>query len=243
MADDARGTPSPWIVQWAGLVPAGATVLDVAAGRGRHTPLLRRARPQVTAVDRDVGRLAGRSEASRSSPADLEDGSPVALAGPTVRRRGRDQLPASPADSRRCSTRSRRAACCSTRPSWTATSGSGSRAGPEFLLKDGELLELVRGRFSVIAYEARMISEPKMAMVQRIAARRPVLLSGYSAALATAGLCSTGAAYFRSCVSDGTILRASAILARSTSAITKPAFSPPASASTSPHGATAIEWP
>ena len=36
---------------------------------------------------------------------------------------------------------------------------------------DGELLDLVRGRFSVTAYEARMISQPKMAMVQRIAAR------------------------------------------------------------------------
>jgi hypothetical protein len=44
---------------------------------------------------------------------------------------------------------------------------------PEFLLRDGELLELVRGRLSVTAYEARMISAPTMAMVQRIAARRP----------------------------------------------------------------------
>jgi hypothetical protein len=48
----------------------------------------------------------------------------------------------------------------------------GKPSRPEFLLRDGELLELARGRFSVIAYEARMISEPKMAMVQRIAARR-----------------------------------------------------------------------
>ena len=48
----------------------------------------------------------------------------------------------------------------------------GKPSRPAFLLKDGELLELVRGRFSVTAYEARMISEPKMAMVQRIAARR-----------------------------------------------------------------------
>jgi hypothetical protein len=48
----------------------------------------------------------------------------------------------------------------------------GKPSRPDFLLKDGELLELVRGRFSVIAYEARMISEPRMAMVQRIAARR-----------------------------------------------------------------------
>ena len=48
----------------------------------------------------------------------------------------------------------------------------GRPSQPEFLLKDGELLELARGRLSVTAYEARMISEPKMAMVQRIAARK-----------------------------------------------------------------------
>ena len=48
----------------------------------------------------------------------------------------------------------------------------GRPSQPEFLLKDGELLDLARGRLSVTAYEARMISEPKMAMVQRIAARK-----------------------------------------------------------------------
>ncbi|HKH66423.1 MAG TPA: hypothetical protein VKA75_03550, partial [Reyranella sp.] len=48
----------------------------------------------------------------------------------------------------------------------------GRPSRPEFLLKDGELLELVRGRFSVVAYEARLVSEPKMAMIQRIAARK-----------------------------------------------------------------------
>jgi hypothetical protein len=48
----------------------------------------------------------------------------------------------------------------------------GRPRNPDHLLKDGELLELVRGEFSVIAYEARLISEPTMAMVQRIAARR-----------------------------------------------------------------------
>jgi hypothetical protein len=47
----------------------------------------------------------------------------------------------------------------------------GRPARPEHLLRDGELLDLVRGTFSVTAYEARLISEP-MAMVQRIAARR-----------------------------------------------------------------------
>ena len=48
----------------------------------------------------------------------------------------------------------------------------GKPSNPAFLLKDGELLDLVHGKFSVIAYEARLISEPTLAMVQRIAARR-----------------------------------------------------------------------
>jgi hypothetical protein len=48
----------------------------------------------------------------------------------------------------------------------------GKPSNPDHLLKEGELLELVRGKFSVIAYEACLISEPAMAMVQRIAARR-----------------------------------------------------------------------
>lgn len=48
----------------------------------------------------------------------------------------------------------------------------GKPSRPEFLLKDGELLDLVRGSFSVVAYEARLISAPSMAMVQRIAARK-----------------------------------------------------------------------
>jgi hypothetical protein len=48
----------------------------------------------------------------------------------------------------------------------------GRPSRPDHLLKDGELLDLVRGKFSVIAYETRQISEPTTAMVQRIAARR-----------------------------------------------------------------------
>ena len=116
----------------------------------------------------------------------------------------------------------------------------GRPSQPEFLLKDGELLELVRGR--LLRRRLRGAHDQRAQDGDGPAHRRTQALS-YSAAFATAGLCSTGAAYFRSCVSDGTILRASAILAGSTSAMTKPAFSPPASASTSPHGATAIEWP
>ena len=50
----------------------------------------------------------------------------------------------------------------------------GKPSNPAFLLRDGELLDVARdGDLSVIAYEALMVSDPRPAMVQRIAARRP----------------------------------------------------------------------
>ena len=57
MADDARGAPLPWIVQWAGLVAPRATVLDLAAGRGRHALFFAERGHKVVAVDRDISRL------------------------------------------------------------------------------------------------------------------------------------------------------------------------------------------
>src|SRR6478736_5739245 len=80
MADDARGAPLPWIVQWAGLVPPDATVLDLAAGRGRHALFFAERGNKVVAVDRDVSRLPAHPDI-KPLAADLEDGSPWPLAG------------------------------------------------------------------------------------------------------------------------------------------------------------------
>lgn len=168
-------TASPWIVRWAPLIAAGAAVLDVAAGSGRHTRFfLGRGHP-VTALDRDVGRLADLAGEAGIEivAADLEDGSPWPLPG---RRFG---------------------AVVVTnylhRPLWPALLGAlepggvllyetfmvgnerfGKPSNPAHLLRDGELLDVAReGRLSVVAYEAAMRSDPSPAMVQRIAARRP----------------------------------------------------------------------
>jgi hypothetical protein len=46
----------------------------------------------------------------------------------------------------------------------------GKPSNPAFLLRPGELLDAVRGRLRVIAYEDVETTEPKPAMVQRIAA-------------------------------------------------------------------------
>ncbi|MEZ5292529.1 MAG: rhodanese-like domain-containing protein [Vicinamibacterales bacterium] len=58
--------PAGWLLEHARLLPRGAPVLDVAAGRGRHALLLAGAGWPVTAVDRDaetmeaLGRVAAR---------------------------------------------------------------------------------------------------------------------------------------------------------------------------------------
>jgi len=67
-------TPSPWLLRWAHLIAAGGSVLDVAAGSGRHAAWLAARGHRVTAVDRDAAALrplAGRVE---TVVADLEAG-------------------------------------------------------------------------------------------------------------------------------------------------------------------------
>jgi SAM-dependent methyltransferase len=161
---------SPWIVRWAGLVPAGAAVLDLATGRGHNALFFAERGHVVTAVDRDLTRLPEAPKVERLQ-ADLEDGSPWPLAdrkfGAVVVTKylHRPLMPnlldaVAPGG----------VLLYETFMEGNERFGRPSR--PEHLLKDGELLELVRGRFSVTAYEARMISEPHMAMVQRIAARK-----------------------------------------------------------------------
>lgn len=162
-------TPSPWITTWAGLVAPEAEILDVAAGKGRHTAFFAGRGHRVTAIDRDVSALAA-SDTVEVIAGDLEDGSPWPLAG---RRFGavvvtnylhRPLFPVlfealQPGGILLYET------------FMIGNERFGKPDRPDFLLKDGELLDLVRDRFSVTAYEARLISQPKMAMVQRIAAR------------------------------------------------------------------------
>ena len=80
MVADARGLPSPWIVQWAGLVPAGASVLDVAAGGGRHAAFFAARDHAVTAIDRDTAALTPLPNIEIVQ-ANLEGGSPWPLPG------------------------------------------------------------------------------------------------------------------------------------------------------------------
>ncbi len=158
-------------MQWAGLIAPAVAVLDVAAGGGRHSRFFADRGHRVTAVDRDTSRLAAHP-GIEIVQADLEDGSPWPLPSRTF---GAVVV-----------TNYLHRPLFSTLLDALAPGGVllyetfmvgnerfGEPSRPAFLLKDGELLDLVHGRLSVVAYEARMTSEPNMAMVQRIAARRP----------------------------------------------------------------------
>ena len=123
--------PSPWIARFAHLVPPGARVLDLAAGRGRHARLFAARGAHVVAVDRDAVALA--SLAGRGGHRDPR-------ARPRRTTRGRSPASASPPSwssttctgrsSRTCAPRSAPTACCSTRRSRWATRRSAARRIP-----------------------------------------------------------------------------------------------------------------
>ena len=64
--------PSDWVVRWTPLLPPAAQVLDVACGQGRHVRWLAGAGHRVTAVDRDPALLAPLAGLADTRVADLE---------------------------------------------------------------------------------------------------------------------------------------------------------------------------
>jgi SAM-dependent methyltransferase len=163
---------SEWIARFAPLVRHGAPVLDVACGRGRHTRLLLERGHPVTAVDVDVRGLADLHGHPRLEviQADLEH-APWPLPG---RRFG---------------------AVVVTNYLWrplvpmivdgvdddgmllyetfaVGNEAFGRPSNPEFLLRPGELIEAVRGRLQIVAYEHGRVDRPRPAIRQRLCAVR-----------------------------------------------------------------------
>jgi SAM-dependent methyltransferase len=64
--------PSDWVLRWAPLLAPAAHVLDVACGHGRHTRWLAAAGHAVTAVDRDATQLGPLAGLAVTLQADLE---------------------------------------------------------------------------------------------------------------------------------------------------------------------------
>jgi len=162
--------PSAWVVRWADRIPAGGRVLDVACGSGRHARYFAALGHTVEAVDGDPARvalLAGTPGISTRT-ADLE-GAPWPYSGEqfagivVVNYLHRPLIPQ---------------LLASLAPDGiliyeTFAAGNeryGRPSSPAYLLQPGELLEAVRGRLRVVAYEDLYVAEPKPALIQRICA-------------------------------------------------------------------------
>jgi len=166
------GAASPWVQRFAGFIPAGSTVLDLACGAGRHVRLLLRLGHAVVAVDRDTAGLADMAGVSRLEivEADLEGG-PWPLAGRTF-----EGVVVTNYLHRPLLTAIVEAVAPGGVLIYETFALGHERFGrptnPDYLLRPGELLDVVAGRLEVVAYEHLEVAIPRPAMVQRIAARR-----------------------------------------------------------------------
>jgi SAM-dependent methyltransferase len=163
--------PSSWIVRFAPLVPAGARVLDLACGRGRHARLFAGLGCRVLAVDRDPAALAGLADVAgvETATLDLETGAwplagerfdAIVVANYLHRPLFPHLLTALAGDGTFLYETFARGNEAFGRPS-----------NPAFLLEAGELLRVVDGWLAVVAFEEGRVEEgPRRAVVQRLAA-------------------------------------------------------------------------
>jgi len=145
-------------------------VLDVASGTGRHARWFASRGHPVDAVDRDAEALARLNDFDRITTfrADIENGpwpfergryASVVVANYLHRPLFPDLLAAlAPGGVLIYETFA------------VGNERYGRPSNPAFLLKPGELLDVVRGRLRVIAYEDLEVTDPKPAAVQRICA-------------------------------------------------------------------------
>lgn len=170
-------TPSPWVARWAAVIRPGGEVLDVACGHGRHARYLAALGYRVVAVDRDEAGLAALASVAgvEVCAADLE-GAPW----PFAPERFAAVIVANYLH----------------RPLFgdfvagllpgglliyeTFMQGNerfGRPKNPDFLLRPGELLDVVHDRLAVVAFEQGRVDTPKPAMIQRVCAVRGMIES------------------------------------------------------------------
>lgn len=166
------GAPSPWIVRFAPLARPRGAMLDLACGNGRHGRLFIERGHEVTLIDRNTDAIADLRFAPNAEviEIDLETEAPWPLGG-----RQFDTIIVTN---------------YLYRPHFDTLLGAVAPGGlflyetfargneaftrprnPDHLLKSGELLEKIFGRFQVIAYEHGVDEQsPTPGVVQRICA-------------------------------------------------------------------------
>ncbi|HEV7915327.1 MAG TPA: class I SAM-dependent methyltransferase [Albitalea sp.] len=159
---------SPWVQRWSHLVPAGATVLDVACGSGRHLRWFAARGCRVTGVDRDASALAPLTTFGEILVADVENGP-----WPWPGRRFDAVIVTNYLWRPLMPTLADSVADGGVLIHETFADGNqsvGKPSNPAFLLKRGELLQAVNG-LRVIAFEDGFLDAPER-FVQRIVALR-----------------------------------------------------------------------
>lgn len=163
--------PSPWVTRFLPLIPPAGRVLDLAAGGGRHTEALRSKGYQVVAADRDVAALKERFAGDGGCSIvelDLEEGGPWRLGAGydgivVANYLHRPLLPA---------------LCAALAPGgvliyetfMVGNERFGKPSNPDFLLCPGELLAAFAPALTVVAFEQGIVSLPRPAAIQRLAA-------------------------------------------------------------------------
>lgn len=164
---------SLWVKRFLPYMKFGGDVLDLACGRGRHSLLLQAAGFRVEAVDRDAAALA---EISAGAPgittrvADLEGAAwpyrgrrfdAIVVTNYLFRPLFPHLLDALEADG-----------VLIYETFMAGNERFGKPSNPAFLLRPGELLDVVRGRLTVVAFEQGEVATPWPAVVQRLCATK-----------------------------------------------------------------------
>jgi SAM-dependent methyltransferase len=163
--------PSAWIARFASLVPAGARVLDLAAGHGRHAQFFASRGARVVAVDRDVGALSAVQNVAgiETRVLDLETADwpltgerfDAIVVANYLHRPSMHALVDALADD----------GVLLYETFARGNEAYGRPSNPDFLLEPDELLRLVDGRLIVVAFEQGVVAlPPSGAVVQRLAA-------------------------------------------------------------------------
>ena len=169
-------SPSHWVRRWVHLLPAGAQVLDVACGSGRHLRWLAELGFRLTGVDRDAAAVSALRPLAEVVVADIEAG-PWPLSGRrfdavlVTNYLWRPLLPTlvdSVADGGLL--------IYETFADGQQTVGRPSR--PDFLLRPGELIAACAG-LRVLAYEDGFLSDPDRFVQRIVAARSPAAMARY----------------------------------------------------------------
>ena len=175
MTEHMNENTSHWVRRFLPLIREEGRVLDLACGSGRHSLLLAGFGYRVEAVDRDAAALAGiaaQAPGIVTRVADLEGG-PWPYHGcvfdgiVVTNYLYRPLLPMllNALDEN---------GVLIYETFMVGNERFGKPSNPAFLLRPGELLDVVRRRLTVIAFEQGEITVPRAAMVQRLCAARRI---------------------------------------------------------------------